>query len=160
MKVSRSALLPYSARNMYDVVADIRSYPGFLGWCDGTEIISESTSEVVAKLLISVSKVNFSFTTKNTNTAYESIELSLVDGPFSSLSGQWRFQQLGPEACKVSLDMDFQFDGAITHKLFARIFEKVIITQLDAFQKRAEIVYAGTKPFVDNNSASNSNTEH
>jgi len=146
MKVSRSALLPYSARKMYDVVADIRSYPGFLGWCDGTEIISESTGEVVAKLLILVSKVNFSFTTKNINTVNESIKLSLVDGPFSSLSGQWRFQELSPDACKVSLDMDFQFDSAITHKLFSRIFEKVIITQLDAFQKRAMVVYADVKP--------------
>lgn len=141
MKVSRSALLPYSARKMYEVVADIRSYPGFLGWCEGAEILSESTEETRAKLLILYGKMNFSFTTKNANTPYESIQLSLVDGPFSSLSGQWRFQSLSDDACKVSLDMEFQFDNPITHKLFGRIFEKVIVTQLEAFQKRAAVVY-------------------
>jgi len=142
MKVSRSALLPYSARKMYDVVNDIRSYPGFLGWCEGSEILSESTKEVVAKLLISYGKMNFSFTTKNINSPHESIQLGLVDGPFSNLSGQWNFKALSDDACKVSLDMEFQFDNPITHKLFGRIFEKVIVTQLEAFQKRAAIVYA------------------
>lgn len=141
MKVSRSALLPYSTRKMYDVVADIRSYPGFLSWCDNMEIIQESTEEVIAKLMISYGKMNFSFTTKNTNTPYTSIQLDLVDGPFSDLTGLWRFQALSDDACKVSLDMNFQFDSAVTHKLFARVFEKVILTQLDAFQKRAVVVY-------------------
>ena len=145
MKVSRSALLPYSAKNMYDVVADIRSYPGFLNWCENTEIISETdlknTQEVIAKLMISYNKMDFNFTTKNLNTAYQSIQLSLLDGPFSMLHGVWQFHALDAQACKVSLDMEFTFNSAITHKLFSRVFEKIIVAQLDAFTKRAEVVY-------------------
>ncbi len=141
MKVSRSALLPYSAANMYDVIADVRSYPSFLNWCNGMEILEESSEEVVAKLLISYGKLNFSFTTKNAMTKKESITMNLVDGPFSSLEGQWLIQALSGEASKVSLEMDFLFDSALTQKLFGRVFQNVISAQLDAFQKRADQLY-------------------
>jgi len=141
MKVSRSTLLPYSAEKMFDVVADIRSYPGFLKWCDDMQIISENAEEVVAKLMISYAKLNFSFTTRNKMKKNESITMNLVDGPFSSLTGQWTIQALSDEACKVSLEMDFMFDSKITDKLFGRVFENIINDQIDAFQKRAAQLY-------------------
>ena len=145
MKVSRSAILPYSAEKMYDVVADIRSYPGFLNWCDNMQIISETPEQVVAKLMISYGKLNFSFTTKNQMVKNESITMNLVDGPFSSLTGMWTIQRLNDDASKVSLEMDFMFDNPITHKLFGRVFQKVISAQLDAFQTRAEQLYGVQK---------------
>ena len=141
MKVSRSALLPYSAAQMFDVVSDIRSYPGFLKWCDNMQIISESPQEVVAKLMISYTKLNMSFTTRNTMVKNESIEMSLVDGPFSNLTGKWHIQRLDDHACKVSLEMDFMFENPITHKLFGRVFQNVISDQVDAFQQRAQQLY-------------------
>jgi len=141
MKVSRSALLPYSAPKMYDVVADVRSYPGFLPWCSGMEIVSESTEEVVAKLLISYRKLDFSLTTKNIMTKDESIQISLVEGPFSNLNGEWQIQSLDDNGCKVSLEMNFMFDSAVAHKLFGPVFQNVISAQLDAFQKRARQLY-------------------
>jgi len=141
MKVSRSSLLPYSAAKMYDVVADVRSYPGFLNWCDNMEIISETADEVIAKLVISYGKLDFSFTTRNQMIKNESVQMSLVDGPFTKLSGMWTILMLDDNASKVSLEMDFTFDNPITHKLFGRVFQKIISAQLDAFQKRAEQLY-------------------
>lgn len=141
MNVSRSALLPYSAHQMFDVVSDVRSYPGFLNWCQDMEIISETAEEVIAKLMISYGKLNFSFATKNVMVKDRSIVMSLVDGPFTRLSGEWTIQALNEQGCKVSLEMDFEFDSAITHKLFAAVFQKVIIAQLEAFQLRAKQLY-------------------
>lgn len=141
MKVSRSSLLPYSAAKMYDVVADVRSYPGFLNWCENMQIISESPDEVVAKLIISYGKLNFSFTTRNKMQKNQSVEMALVDGPFSELNGQWTILSLDDNACKVSLEVDFMFDNPITHKVFGKVFHKIISAQLDAFQKRAELLY-------------------
>ena len=141
MKVSRSSLLPYNAKDMYDVVADIRSYPAFLSWCSGMEIIQETEQEVIAKLIISYGKLDFSFTTKNQMLKPKAIRMNLVDGPFSSLSGEWLIQELNEEACKVSLEMDFMFDNVITQKLFGRLFKTIISTQLDAFQQRAQQLY-------------------
>ena len=142
MKVSRSSLLPYSAEKMYDVVADIRSYPGFLNWCDKMEIISETPDEVIAKLIISYGKLDFSFTTRNQVVKNESIKMNLVDGPFSTLTGAWTILSLNENASKVSLEMEFAFDNPITHKLFGRVFQKIITAQLDAFEKRAERLYS------------------
>jgi len=141
MNVSRSALLPYNARQMYDVIADIRSYPAFLNWCNGMEIISEDDEEVIAKLLISYGRLKFDFTTRNLMLRNKSVSIDLVEGPFSALGGQWLLQELSESACKVSLEMDFNFESRITQKLFGRVFQSVIAAQLDSFQKRAEQLY-------------------
>jgi len=142
MNVSRSALLNYSADKMYAVITDVRAYPSFLNWCSDVELISESSDEMVAKLFIAYSKLNISFTTRNVLRENESLTMSLVDGPFSKLNGQWDIQDLGISACKVSLEMDFDFDNVITQKLFGRVFQSVISAQLDSFQKRAHALYS------------------
>jgi ribosome-associated toxin RatA of RatAB toxin-antitoxin module len=144
MNVSRSALLSYSAKQMYDVIADIRSYPAFLNWCSGTQIVSESSGELVAKLMISYGKLSFEFTTRNTMIESQSVSMNLVEGPFSTLSGQWVLQPLSENACKVSLEMDFNFESLITQTLFGRVFKSVITAQLDAFQNRAEQLYGAS----------------
>ena len=141
MKVSRSALLPYSASQMYTIVADIRTYPEFLNWCEVVEIIDEQEFEVVAKLKISYSKLNIQLTTRNQNIPNERIVMSLVEGPFSSLEGVWAFKRLSPNACKVSINMQFDFDRSVVSNVFSKVFEKVISMQLDAFQKRAQKIY-------------------
>ncbi len=141
MNVSRSALLPYNVQQMYNVIADVKSYPAFLNWCHGVDIVSEKSEEVVAKLLISYGKLKLDFTTRNVMVPCQSITMNLVDGPFSSLAGQWQLQKLSDYACKVSLEMDFNFENAITQKLFGKVFQSVIAAQLDAFQKRAELLY-------------------
>ena len=145
MKVSRSALLPYSVDQMYDVVADIPSYPAFLSWCEDSQVIRESDNEVIAKLVISYAKLSFEFTTRNNNIKNQSIELNLVDGPFTSLSGIWKFQALNEQGCKVSIDMDFDFDNPIAKKMFGKMFSKIVSTQLDAFQSRAKVLYGVNK---------------
>ena len=141
MNISRSALLPYSARQMYDVVVDIPSYPGFLNWCDASKVIEETDESVVAKLVIAYTKLNFEFTTRNINTPHESIRIELVDGPFTALNGEWTFAALSDEACKVSLKMNFDFQRSLTKRMMAKVFTNIISAQLEAFQKRAEVLY-------------------
>jgi ribosome-associated toxin RatA of RatAB toxin-antitoxin module len=126
---------------MYDVIADVRSYPAFLNWCSGMAIVSESDDELVAKLIISYGKLKFSFTTRNTMIENQHVSMQLVKGPFSKLSGQWTIQELNHSACKVSLEMDFKFDNMIAQKLFGRAFQSIIAAQLDAFHNRAERLY-------------------
>ena len=137
MKVSRSALLPYSATQMYQVVSDISSYPDFLNWCEHAEIVQQDENRVIAKLTISYGKMKMQFSTQNINQQSESISVKLLEGPFSTLIGQWNFKELNSDACKVSLDMDFIMDSSIA-KIFTKAFGKIISSQLDAFQKRAQ----------------------
>lgn len=141
MKVQRSAILPYSSEQMYAVINDVRSYPEFLNWCSAATVHRESSSTQVAELTIAYRKLAFSFSTENTLTQNENIQMQLVAGPFKDLSGHWALQSLGDSACKVSLQMGFTFDNPITHRLFAKVFQSVVSAQVDAFQKRAEHVY-------------------
>ena len=141
MIISRSALLPYSALQIYDVVADIEAYPDFLNWCQNANIIRESEDGVVAKLGIRYAKLKFDFTTRNVNISAKSIKLNLVDGPFSSFEGEWLFIELEEKACKVSLNMQFDFKRSLTKRIMEKMFGSIIDMQLDAFMRRAEQLY-------------------
>ena len=142
MKVTRSALLPYSADQMYQIVADVETYPQFLSWCEQVELLSADGNVVEAKLKVSYSKLNIEFSTRNINIPGKSIQLALLDGPFTQLDGKWTFLALNEGACKVSLEMDFAFRSSITKKALSGVFKKMVSTQLDAFEKRAKTVYA------------------
>ncbi len=141
MNVQRSALLPYSAPQMYAVISDVNCYPEFLNWCTDVRVEEQSAQQQIAELNITYGTLKLSFTTVNTLTPHELIEMKLAAGPFKNLSGQWEIQALGEGACKVSLNMSFTFDNPMTHRLFAKVFEKAITAQVSAFEQRANQIY-------------------
>ncbi|NND82814.1 MAG: type II toxin-antitoxin system RatA family toxin [Gammaproteobacteria bacterium] len=150
MNVVRSALLPYSASDMYRVVADIESYPQFIKFCTGADIISRDGDITVAKVHIEYSKLNIQFTTRNQNFPGRLIKMEKVDGPFIVLQGEWRFDALTDSACKVSVEMNFDFDNNVANTVLGPVFKKTIAMQLQAFQNRAEQLYAGQGSEAEN----------
>jgi len=77
------------------------------------------------------------FTTRNSLTPHSRIALQLVEGPFRSLSGEWRFSELSPGASKVELDLDFEFASGALAFAIKPVFQKIAETMLDAFVARA-----------------------
>lgn len=122
---------------MFDLVADIASYPEFLPGCSGAHIIDQRDNVVVGRLDLSKAGVKQSFVTRNTNTPYTSITLALEDGPFDSLGGEWRFDPLSDEACRVSLELTFQLRSGLLKMAASRLFESVANDMVDAMVKRA-----------------------
>lgn len=141
MNVSRSALLNYSAQQMYSIVEEIELYPEFLPWCDSIEVLDTQDNQVTAKMNIAYGGLKFGFTTRNLNNPVESIDLELVEGPFTRLTGHWKFIELSETACKTSIDMVFDFDSSLAKSVIAKVFQKIVSKQLDAFQKRAQQIY-------------------
>lgn len=139
--IERSALVLHSARQMFDLVNDVIHYPSFLPWCDGVEIHSQSDDEVIASLNINKGGVKQRFTTRNQLVDGHRIEMQLVDGPFSSLSGAWGFKALNDTACKVSLDLHFEVSGSLTNLAVGKVFQQVASAMVDAFVSRAGEVY-------------------
>ncbi len=139
--ITRSALVMYSAEQMYALVNDVESYPQFLPGCAATELISKTDEELVASLTISKIGVNQTFTTRNKLQFPDRMELSLVDGPFSRFVGVWHFQRLSDEACKVTFDMDFEVNGKIAGIALGVVFKQMATTMVDSFVKRAKQVY-------------------
>lgn len=139
--ISRNALVPYTASEMYLLVDDIPAYPQFLPWCKHAEEMSRDADAVTARLDLSHSGLEKSFTTKNRLQSDKMIEMRLVEGPFKHLQGFWRFEALGERACKVTLDMDFEFSSRLVGMAMGPVFSKAANTLVDAFCKRAEDVY-------------------
>lgn len=139
--ISKSALVTHSPEEMFKLVDDISSYPEFLPWCGKSTEIYRDENKVEASLFISHSGLNKEFTTQNTNTAFDKIEMHLVNGPFKNLDGVWLFEPLGDSACKVSLNLDFEFSSKIISITLGPVFSKIANSLVDAFIKRADTIY-------------------
>ncbi len=140
--IQRSALVSYSPAEMYRLVNDVDAYASFLPWCRSSRILSQSETEIVACVEIAKGVLNKTFTTRNKLEKNRRIELQLVDGPFKKLRGYWQFYSLKTEnACKVVLDLEFEFDSAVISIAAKPVFMQIATTLVDAFCKRAVGVY-------------------
>ncbi len=135
--ISRTALVEHTAQSMYELVIDVDSYPQFLPWCSAARVDEHSESHQLASVTINQVINRSEFSTRNQLKVNESITMELIDGPFKQLSGTWRFEPLGDTACKILLDIDFEFASPMVAKLIAPAFNKVCDTLVDAFIKRA-----------------------
>ncbi|MEO8487296.1 MAG: type II toxin-antitoxin system RatA family toxin [Betaproteobacteria bacterium] len=140
-RIQHSVLVPYSARGMYDLVDDVDRYCGFLPWCAGSRVLEERDGARIARIGIDYHGVRTHFTTSNTGVAGESIDVKLVAGPFRLLQGEWRFRALAPEACKVEFELAYEFSSALLEGVVGPVFDHVASTFVEAFVKRAEVVY-------------------
>ena len=139
--VSRNALVPYAASEMYALVDDIESYPQFLPWCKNAKILSRNDDEVRASIELARGGIQRAFTTCNRLQPGKMIEMRLVEGPFHHLDGFWRFDALTGQACKVSLDMDFEFSNRILSMTIGPVFGQIVNSLVDSFCRRAVAVY-------------------
>lgn len=170
-QVRKSVLLWYRPVEMYDLVADVRRYPEFLPWCNAVQVLQEVPAEgtapgsVTARLGLGIAGMRHAFTTRNVLQRPERMTMSLVDGPFSILEGDWRFEPIGPpaasgngngngngdgsrsdagagpQASKVSLDLRYAFSSSTLQMVVSPVFDKVANSLVDAFVQRALQVY-------------------
>lgn len=140
-EISRSALLMYSVEEMFQLVNDIHAYPDFLPDCVDAKILSTQGDKLSASLQISKCGINKTFTTENTLVTNERITMKLVNGPFKYLHGDWCFFALDDQACKVSLDLKFEFKSKIVEFTFGRIFNELVGSMIKSFADRAKVVY-------------------
>ncbi len=140
--IQRSALVPYSAGQMYALVADVERYHEFLPWCKQVSILSETAGEVMARMEIARGPLHKAFTTRNRMSPGEQIDLSLVEGPFSHLEACWRFVDLGTDGSRVSLDMEFEMASRLLRVTLTPVFSEIANSMVAAFCKRAGIIYA------------------
>ena len=139
--INRSALVMYSAEQMYQLINDVLAYPIFLPDCSNSKIISQDENSVTASLLVSKAGLKKWFTTKNTLVSNQQVTLELVDGPFNKLQGHWLLTPLSSEACKVSLELEYEFSNKMFDLAFGRIFNNLTNNMVQAFTQRAKHVY-------------------
>jgi ribosome-associated toxin RatA of RatAB toxin-antitoxin module len=139
--IEKSVLIWFSAEEMFNLVVDVDSYTAFLPWCDKTEILEQTPDAMTARIGMAFGGLHKSFTTRNTHVVGRQVQLSLVDGPFKHLHGEWNFVPLGDErACRIELKLSYSFDS-VFGALVGPVFDRIAATLVDAFVKRAEMVY-------------------
>ncbi|MBA1245277.1 MULTISPECIES: type II toxin-antitoxin system RatA family toxin [Pseudomonas] len=136
--IQRSALLPYPAKALYDLVNDVARYPEFLPWCSSTRVIESSDDFMRASLEVAKGGLSQRLVTRNALIPGERIEMNLEEGPFTQLHGIWVFKPLGEKACKISLDLSFDYDGPIVRATLGPLFNQAANTLVDAFCQRAK----------------------
>ncbi|MFT0212133.1 type II toxin-antitoxin system RatA family toxin [Pseudomonas sp. F1_0610] len=139
--IERTALLPYTALQMYELVNDVQRYPEFLPWCAATSLLESSETALMASITVAKLGVKQTFSTRNEMIPGEQIRLSLVDGPFSHMTGIWTFKALNESACKISLEMDFDYKGMLIKATLGPLFTQAANTMVDAFCARAKQLY-------------------
>jgi ribosome-associated toxin RatA of RatAB toxin-antitoxin module len=139
--VQKSVLVPYSAMQMFELVDRIEDYPKFLPWCAGAHVLEAHAGGKTARLDIDYHGVRAHFTTDNANTPGALIVVTLKDGPFKHLHGEWRFKPLSSEACKVEFDLTYEFSSGLLDHVIGPVFSHIANTFIDAFVHRAESVY-------------------
>ena len=140
-KVTRSALVAFSADQMFDLVNDVARYPEFLPGCSGSRVIEFSDSAMVASVDVSKAGISKTFTTSNRLADGVEILMELVDGPFKKLQGGWYFTPLDDQACKVELKLEFEFSSRMIEIAFGKIFNELTTNMVSAFTQRAKQVY-------------------
>ncbi|NRA61371.1 MAG: SRPBCC family protein [Psychrobium sp.] len=140
-QVNRSALVMFSAAQMYDLINDVSAYPQFLPGCVGSDIVSFDGDVMVASVDVAKAGISKKFTTSNTLKLNERIDMALVDGPFKSLQGGWQFLVLDDNACKVSLSLEFEFSNKLVEMAFGKVFKELVGNMVGAFTQRAKVVY-------------------
>lgn len=139
--ISKNAIVAYSCKQMYQLVNQIDDYPKFLNWCSQACILNQTDTQITASININQSAFNQSFTTINTLTPNKRIDMQLKEGPFKHLSGTWEFIPLGDNACKIELQLQFNFASKLIDIAISPIFTRIANTQLEAFIARAKQVY-------------------
>lgn len=145
-EIKKSALVMYSATEMFTLVNDVANYRKFLPHCSDAKVISQSDDKMTASVEIAKGGLKKWFTTENSLVTDKEINMILVDGPFNKLEGGWLFTELDETACKVELKLSFEFSSRLVEMAFGRVFNEVANNMLGAFTDRAKHVY-GTRGF-------------
>ena len=141
IQIERQALVLYSAEQMYNLVNDVRRYPEFLPGMIATEVLEETDSMMLATMTMGRAGVRVTLKTQNDLVFAQSINMQLKSGPFQHLSGVWQFENLGDLGSKVSLNLTFEPDGAISGKIVGSMMSHLGSQMVNEFSKRATVIY-------------------
>ena len=133
--------LPYSAEQMFDLVADVDKYPQFLPWVVATRVRSRTEEELVADMLVGFKALREKFTSRVELSRPTRLEVHYVDGPMRDLDNLWQFRDLPEGGCEVDFSVDFTFRNKMFEMLAGQYFDRAFRKMVTAFEERAESLY-------------------
>lgn len=142
--IREKRILPYSAEQMFDLVADVDRYPEFLPWVVATRVRSDNEDVLVADMLVGFKAIREKFTSRVTKNRPDSLEVAYVDGPLRDLRNSWKFVQRDDGGCEIDFNVDFTFRNAVFEALAGQYFDRAFRKMVGAFEKRAAELYGSS----------------
>ncbi|MYL97951.1 type II toxin-antitoxin system RatA family toxin [Novosphingobium sp. FGD1] len=133
--------MPYSAEQMFDLVADVGRYQEFLPWVVATRVKSDDGHEMIADMLVGFKALREKFTSRVEKERPREIRVHYVDGPMRDLDNRWTFHPVDENSCDIEFDVRFTFRNALFEKLAGQYFDKAFRKMVTAFETRASELY-------------------
>ncbi|VVT15413.1 type II toxin-antitoxin system RatA family toxin [Erythrobacter sp. EC-HK427] len=133
--------LPYTAQQMFDLVADVDSYPQFLPWVVATRVRKDSDTEMTADMLVGFKALREKFTSKVVKDRPNTIHVHYIDGPLRDLDNNWTFRDVGDGACEIDFAVDFAFKNIMFETLAGQYVDRAFRKMVAAFEARAAELY-------------------
>ncbi len=134
-------ILPFKAKEIFDLVADVEKYPDFLPWIISAKIISREDNKFIADLEIGYKIICTSYRSEVILTPHQTIDINYVDGPFRYLNNHWHFKELDEKLMEVDFFIDFDFQSNYLQVLLQSAFTEVVKRMIQSFEKRASEIY-------------------
>lgn len=140
-EIQETRRLPYSAEQMFDLVADVSRYPEFLPWVVATRVKSDNETEMVADMLVGFKMLREKFTSRVIKQRPSELHVHYIDGPMRDLDNRWQFRPLGTDACEIHFSVTFSFRNALFEKIAGQYVDRAFGKMVAAFEARAAALY-------------------
>lgn len=137
--------LPYSAEQMFDLVADVKRYGEFLPWVIATRVRSDTETEMVADMVVGFKAIRETFTSRVSKDRPREIAVHYVDGPLSDLDNVWTFREIDEHTCEIDFCVDFEFRNKVFQALAGQYFDRAFRRMVEAFEARAHKLYGNNR---------------
>ena len=140
--IREQTVSPYSAEQMFDLVADVGRYGEFLPWVVATRVKSDTETEMIADMLVGFKAIREKFTSRVLKDRPHTIHVHYIDGPLKDLDNSWTFTPTDSGGCTIDFCVDFTFRNPVFEALAGQYFDRAFRRMVEAFEKRADALYA------------------
>ena len=133
--------MPWSAEQMFDLVADVKGYAEFLPWVIATRVRSDSETEMVADMVVGFNALREKFTSRVKKVRPAMIDVDYVDGPMKELDNKWFFRANPDGGCTIDFTVDFTFRNSVFEALAGKYLDRAFRRMVSAFEMRAATLY-------------------
>jgi coenzyme Q-binding protein COQ10 len=133
--------LPYSQRQLFELVAGVEKYPEFLPWCTAARITRREGNSFLADLIVRFKVFQERFTSKVTLHPHAQVDVEYITGPFRYLNNHWHFIEADDGGCIIDFYVDFEFKSKVLQKLIGLLFDQAVHRMVSAFEVRAKELY-------------------
>ncbi len=136
---SESRLLPFSSKELYDIIIDVESYPEFLPWCKDSKVLNKTNSNSFeAKLTVGYKSINETYISNIKFESNKIIETTAIEGPFRHMNNIWKFNSKPNKACLLEFNISFEFKSFLLDSFMGAVFYKATTKLVSAFEERAK----------------------